>query len=176
MTTSYAPYYYWNNHVSRPESANGKLHVLFHVCNAYQKGIFHVTWLILPYLEHHAYLHNIVYSYWARRCRSRWDTTNAAAESVHSGESPLGWDVDSFSLLMMNNADARRQTPGLATPMSAVHLYWCLGVGSDVICQASSVGLDHGYVKILQPNRIGLLLANQWTSRPTNCSKLWRYY
>jgi hypothetical protein len=33
---------------------------------------------------------------------------------------------------MMNDADARRQTPGLATPMSAVHLYWYLGVGSDV--------------------------------------------
>jgi hypothetical protein len=27
---------------------------------------------------------------------------------------------------MMNDADARR------TPMSAVHLYWCLGVGSDI--------------------------------------------
>jgi hypothetical protein len=26
----------------------------------------------------------------------------------------------------------RRQTPGLTTPMSAAHLYWCLGVGSDV--------------------------------------------
>jgi hypothetical protein len=30
-----------------------------------RKGIFHVTWLILPYLEHNAYLHEIVYSYWA---------------------------------------------------------------------------------------------------------------
>jgi hypothetical protein len=30
---------------------------------------------------------------------------------------------------MMNDADARRQTPGLTTPMSAAHLYWCLGVG-----------------------------------------------
>jgi hypothetical protein len=33
------------------------------------------------------------------------------------------------------------------------------------------------YVKILPPNRIGLLLAtNQWTSRSMDCSKSWRYY
>jgi hypothetical protein len=68
---------------------------------------------------------------------------------------------------MMNDADARRQTPGLTTPMSAAHLYWCLGVqGSDVtqsavqsfsiICHASWI-MDI-YVKILPPNRIGLLL------------------
>jgi hypothetical protein len=62
-----------------------------------RKGIFHVTRLILPYLEHNAYLHKIVYSYsWANRCRSRWDTTDAAAKSVHSGESPLHHNVDSF--------------------------------------------------------------------------------
>jgi hypothetical protein len=34
--------------------------------------------------------------------------------------------------LMMNDADARCQTPGLATPMYAAHRYWRLGVGSDV--------------------------------------------
>jgi hypothetical protein len=33
---------------------------------------------------------------------------------------------------MMNDADARRQTPGLTTQMSAAHLYLWLGVGSDV--------------------------------------------
>jgi hypothetical protein len=56
-------------------------------------------------------------------------------------------------------------TPGLTTPMSAVHLYWCLGVGSDVTQSAVqfiqyhlSCKLDNGYVKILLPNRIGLLL------------------
>jgi hypothetical protein len=31
------------------------------------KGIFHVSWLILPYLEHNTYLHQIVYSYWTNR-------------------------------------------------------------------------------------------------------------
>jgi hypothetical protein len=74
-------------------------------------------------------------------------------------------------------------TPVLTTPMSAVHLYWCLGVGRDVTQSAVqfiqchlSCKLDNGYVKILPPNRIGLLLANQWTSRPTDCSKPWRYY
>jgi hypothetical protein len=35
------------------------------------RGIFHVTWLILPYLEHNAYFHKIVYSYWANRWWSR---------------------------------------------------------------------------------------------------------
>jgi hypothetical protein len=61
-----------------------------------RKGIFHVTWLILPYLEHNAYFNKIVYSYWANRWWSRWDTTDAAAESVHSGEFPLHYNVDSF--------------------------------------------------------------------------------
>jgi hypothetical protein len=80
---------------------------------------------------------------------------------------------------MMNNADARRQTPGLTTPMSAAHLYWCLGVGSDVTqsavqfiqCPHLSCKLDDGYVKILPPNWIGLLRGNQ----PTDSSKSWRY-
>jgi hypothetical protein len=40
--------------------------------------------------------------------------------------------TDSLDRLMLNDADAQRQTLGLTTPMSAVHLYWCLGVGSDV--------------------------------------------
>jgi hypothetical protein len=40
-----------------------------------RKGIFQVTWLILPYLEHNAYFHKLVYSYWANRWWSRWDTT-----------------------------------------------------------------------------------------------------
>jgi hypothetical protein len=31
----------------------------------------------------------------------------------------------------------------------------------SIICQASSVWLENGYMKILQPNRIGLLLVNQ---------------
>jgi hypothetical protein len=67
---------------------------------------------------------------------------------------------------------------GLTTPMSAVHFYWCLGVGNDVTQSAVQFiqchlpcKLDNGYVKILPPNRIGLLLANQWTSRPTDCSR-----
>jgi hypothetical protein len=41
-------------------------------------------------------LHEIVYSYLANRCRSHWDTTDAAAKSVHSGESPLHYNIDSF--------------------------------------------------------------------------------
>jgi hypothetical protein len=56
-------------------------------------------------------------------------------------------------------------------------------MGSDVTQSAVqfiqyhlSCKLDNGYVKILLPNRIGLVLANQWTSRPTDCSKSWRYY
>jgi hypothetical protein len=44
----------------------------------------------LPYLEHNAYLHQIVY--WRRR----WDTMDAAVESVHSGEFPLHYNVDSL--------------------------------------------------------------------------------
>jgi hypothetical protein len=36
-----------------------------------------LTWLILPYLEHNAYLHQIVYSYWANNWWSHWDTTDA---------------------------------------------------------------------------------------------------
>jgi hypothetical protein len=66
---------------------------------------------------------------------------------------------------MMNDADARRQMSGLTTPMSAAHLYWRLGVGSDVTQSAVQFiqyhlpcKLDNGYVKILPPNRIGLLL------------------
>jgi hypothetical protein len=59
------------------------------------KGIWHVTWLILPYLEHNAYLHR-VYSYWANRRWSHWDTTDAAVESVHAGEFPLHYNVDNF--------------------------------------------------------------------------------
>jgi hypothetical protein len=54
---------------------------------------------------------------------------------------------------MMNDADARRQTPGLTTPMSAAHLYWCLDVGSDVTQPAVqfiqyhlSCKLDNGYL------------------------------
>jgi hypothetical protein len=43
-----------------------------------------------------AYLHQIVYSYWANRWRSRWDTTDAAVESVHFGEFPLHNNIDSF--------------------------------------------------------------------------------
>jgi hypothetical protein len=44
-----------------------------------------------------------VYSYWANRRWSRcWDTTDAAVESVHSGEFPLHYDVDSFSHLNRN--------------------------------------------------------------------------
>jgi hypothetical protein len=42
-----------------------------------------------------------------------------------------------FDGLMMNDADARRQTPGLTTPMSAAHLYWCLGVGSSDVIQSA---------------------------------------
>jgi hypothetical protein len=64
---------------------------------------------------------------------------------------------------MMDDADARRQTPGLATPMSATFTVTSHNQRSNsfsVICHASSVGLDNGYVKILPPNRIGLLLAN----------------
>jgi hypothetical protein len=75
--------------------------------------------------------------------------------------------------LMMNDADARRQTPGLTTPMSAVHLYWCLGVGSDVTRSAVqfiqynlSGKLDNGYVKILPPNRIGMLQRKYSTHLP----------
>jgi hypothetical protein len=54
--------------------------------------------LILPYLEHNAYCHKIVYRYshLASRWFSRWDTTDAAVESVHSGEFPLHYNVDSF--------------------------------------------------------------------------------
>jgi hypothetical protein len=59
-------------------------------------GILHVTRLFLPYLEHNAYLHQIVYSYWANRWWSHWDATDAAVESVHSGEFPLHYNVDSF--------------------------------------------------------------------------------
>jgi hypothetical protein len=44
--------------------------------------IFHVTWLILPYLEHHACFHKIVYSYWANRWWNRWDTTDSVVESI----------------------------------------------------------------------------------------------
>jgi hypothetical protein len=51
---------------------------------------------ILPYLEHNAYLHQIVYSYWVNRWWSHWDTTDAAVQSVHSGEFPLHYNVDSF--------------------------------------------------------------------------------
>jgi hypothetical protein len=61
-----------------------------------RKGIFHVTWLILPYLEHNSYLHKIVYSSWANRWWSRWDTTDAAVESDHSGDFPLHNNIDSF--------------------------------------------------------------------------------
>jgi hypothetical protein len=48
-----------------------------------------------------------------------------------------------------------RPTPDLTTPMSESHLYRCLGVGSDVT--QSAVQFIQ-YVKILPPNRIGLLL------------------
>jgi hypothetical protein len=54
----------------------------------------HVT--NLPYLEHNAYFHKIVYSYWANRWWSRWDTTDDAVESVHSVEFLLHYNVDSF--------------------------------------------------------------------------------
>jgi hypothetical protein len=56
--------------------------------------------------------------------------------------------------LMLNVADARRPA-SRATPMSAAHLYWRLGVGSDVTQSAVqfiqchlSCKLDNGYVKI----------------------------
>jgi hypothetical protein len=35
-------------------------------------------------------------AHWANRWWSRWDTTDAAVESVHSGEFPLHYNVDSF--------------------------------------------------------------------------------
>jgi hypothetical protein len=40
-----------------------------------------------------------VYSYWANRWWSHWDTTDAAVESVHSGEFSLHYNVDSNWLL-----------------------------------------------------------------------------
>jgi hypothetical protein len=71
-------------------------------------------------------------------------------------DTPLVWGYDM--------APDSPQLSG-ATPMSAAHLYWCLGVGSDVTQSAVqfilyhlSCKLDNGYVKILPPNRIGLLL------------------
>jgi hypothetical protein len=52
-----------------------------------------------------AYLHKIVYSYWANRWRSRWDTTDAAVESVHSDEFPLHHNADSFCAIWNRNQD-----------------------------------------------------------------------
>jgi hypothetical protein len=46
-------------------------------------------------LEHNAYLHQIVYSYWPNRWWSHWDTTDAAVESVYAGEFPLHHNVGS---------------------------------------------------------------------------------
>jgi hypothetical protein len=48
---------------------------------------------------------------------------------------------------MMNDADARRQTPGLPTPMSAAHLYVCLGVGSAVTHQVQDQAVSDGRSK-----------------------------
>jgi hypothetical protein len=60
-----------------------------------RKGIFHVTWLILPYLEHNAYLHQIVYSY-GRIDGEVADIPRMLQLSVISGEFPLHYNVDSF--------------------------------------------------------------------------------
>jgi hypothetical protein len=60
------------------------------------KGIFHVTWLILCHIWNTMLISIKLCNHWANRWWSRRDTTDAAVESVHSGEFPLHYNVDSF--------------------------------------------------------------------------------